>query len=89
MRRDLLNGCGGGPAFAARPRHLGYTPGVKLKVAWLPQEVLPGQPTEVCPRCGAKKMFAWTLRRDPERMTLLRTWVCAACQATEEREESE
>lgn len=29
----------------------------------------------------------WTLRRDPQRVTLLRTWVCAACQATEERPE--
>jgi len=31
----------------------------------------------------------WTLRRDPQRVTLLRTWVCAACQATEERHEPE
>jgi transposase len=51
--------------------------------------VPPGQPTEVCPRCGAKKLIPWTLRRDPQRVTLLRTWVCTACQTTEEREESE
>jgi hypothetical protein len=34
-------------------------------------------------------MFPWTLRRDPKRVILLRTWVCAACQTTEEREEPE
>jgi hypothetical protein len=61
---------------------------VKPKVPWLPQHVQPGQLTEVCPRCGAKTLFPWTLRRDPERIALLRTWVCASCQATEEREES-
>jgi transposase len=51
--------------------------------------VQPGQPTEVCPRCGAKKLMPWTLRRDPKRIVLLRTWVCTACQTTEEREEPE
>ena len=64
-------------------------PLLRPKVPWLPSSVQPGQPTEVCPRCGAKKLIPWTLRRDPQRVTLLRTWVCTACQATEEREESE
>jgi transposase len=64
-------------------------PLLSRKVAWLPSTVQPGQATEVCPRCGAKKLIPWTLRRDPQRVTLLRTWVCTACQATEEREESE
>ena len=59
------------------------------KVAWLPHEVQPGQKTEACPRCGARKLIPWTLRRDSHRITLLRTWVCAACQYTEERPEEE
>jgi hypothetical protein len=59
------------------------------KVAWLPSEVHPGQRTETCPRCGARKLIPWTLRRDPQRVTLLRTGVGAACQYTEERPEAE
>jgi hypothetical protein len=34
-------------------------------------------------------MIPWTLRRDRQRIALLRTWVCTACQSTEEREERE
>jgi len=60
---------------------------MKPKIPWLPAEVAPGQPTEVCPRCGANRMIPWTLRRNPDRISLLRTWVCVACQATEERQE--
>lgn len=63
--------------------------GMKPKIPWLPAEVQPGQETDTCPHCGAKKMIPWTLRRDPKRVTLLRTWVCTACQVTEEREEAE
>lgn len=59
------------------------------KVPWLPSAVQPGQKTEACPRCGARKLIPWTLRRDPQRVTLLRTWVCAACQFREERGEPE
>jgi ribosomal protein S27AE len=62
---------------------------VKSKIPWLPSEVQSGQKTETCPRCGASTMFPWTLRRDPKRVILLRTWVCTACQTTEEREEPE
>jgi ribosomal protein S27AE len=62
---------------------------LKPKVPWLPSEVPAGQKTEACPRCGAHKFMPWTLRRDPQRVTLLRTWVCAACQATEERHEND
>ncbi len=62
---------------------------VTPKVPWLPGEVGVGQKTERCPRCGAKAFFPWTLRRDPARMTPVRTWVCANCQATEERPEAE
>lgn len=67
----------------------GIIPRMKPKIPWLPHEVQPGQPTEVCPRCGARKLMPWTLRRDPKRVTLLRTWVCTACQTTEERPEPE
>ena len=59
------------------------------KVPWLPSTVQPGQATATCPRCRADKMIPWTLRRDPQRVTVLRTWVCAACQHTEERDEPE
>ena len=62
---------------------------MKAKIPWLPAEVQPGQKTEVCPHCGANTLIPWTLRRDPQRVTLLRTWVCAACQAREERPEPE
>ena len=62
---------------------------MKPKIPWLPAEVQPGQKTERCPRCGALKLIPWTLRRDPQRVTLLRTWVCTACQTTEERPEAE
>ena len=58
---------------------------MKPKIPWLPPEVQRGQPAEMCPRCGANKLMPWTLRRDPKRVTLLRTWVCTACQTTEER----
>jgi hypothetical protein len=34
-------------------------------------------------------MIPWTLRRDPQRIILLRTWVCTACQYLEERPEPE
>jgi hypothetical protein len=62
---------------------------MRRKVPWLPSTVQPGQATVPCPRCGAKRMIPWTLRRDPQRVTVLRTWVCTACQHTEEREEPE
>ena len=61
----------------------------KAKVPWLPSRVHPGQPTETCPRCGAKQFFPWTLRRDGQRVAAMRTWVCASCQFTAEREEQE
>jgi hypothetical protein len=64
-------------------------PPSRPKVPWIPSSVAPGQPTEVCPHCGAKMLIPWTLRRDPQRVTLLRTWACTACQETVEREESE
>jgi hypothetical protein len=62
---------------------------VKPKIPWLPSQVQPGQGTETCPRCGASKLIPWTLRRDGRRMVVLRTWVCTACQGTEERPEPE
>lgn len=62
---------------------------MKPKIPWLPHEVQPGQATETCPVCGARKFMPWTLRRDPKRITLLRTWVCTNCQHTEERDEAE
>jgi hypothetical protein len=62
---------------------------MKPKVPWLPSEVLPGQKTERCPACGAHAFMPWTLRRDPQRVVPLRTWICAACQRMEEREETD
>jgi hypothetical protein len=62
---------------------------MKPKVPWLPQEVQPGQKAEACPRCGAMKMIPWTLKRDPKRVGVLRTWACTNCQHLEERPEAE
>ena len=62
---------------------------MKAKVPWLPAEVQPGQKTEPCPRCRARQLIPWTLRREPKRIALLRTWVCANCQHLEERPEAE
>jgi DNA-directed RNA polymerase subunit M/transcription elongation factor TFIIS len=66
-----------------------YNRGVIPKVPWLPATVQPEQPMERCPACGARRLFPWTLRRDLRQMTVLRTWLCTACQHTEEREEVE
>jgi len=60
-----------------------------LKVPWLPSELHPGQKAERCPSCGAIGLIPWTLRRDPRRMALVRTWVCTQCQMTEERPEAD
>ena len=62
---------------------------MKAKIPWLPASVQPGQKTERCPRCGADRLIPWTLRRDPQRRGQIRTWVCTACQSTEERTEAE
>lgn len=59
------------------------------KIPWLPSELHAGQPAERCPRCGALALIPWTLRRDPKRVIAVRTWVCTACQTTEERPEAE
>ena len=58
-----------------------------LKLPWRPSELHPGQKAERCPRCGAIGLIPWTLHRDPRKATAVRTWVCTACQATEERPE--
>jgi hypothetical protein len=58
---------------------------VKPKIPWLPSEAQPGQETETCPACGARALIPWILRREPQRVVLLRTWVCLECQTTEER----
>jgi hypothetical protein len=75
--------------MSSGPGNPSATTASKAKVPWLPSRVHPGQPTEACPRCGAKQFFPWTLRRDGQRVTAMRTWVCASCQHTEEREELE
>ena len=62
---------------------------MNVKIPWLPASVHVGQKTERCPRCGADRMIPWTLRRDPQRRGQIRTWVCTACQVTEERAEAE
>jgi hypothetical protein len=61
----------------------------RAKIPWLPSEVPQGARPERCPRCGRLAMIPWTLRRDQQRKIVLRTWVCAECQRTEERPEAE
>jgi hypothetical protein len=60
-----------------------------MKVPWLPTRVPPGANPERCPRCGRLTLIPWTLRRDNATKQVLRRWVCANCQATEERPEPE
>jgi transposase len=62
---------------------------MKPKLPWLPVEVGSGQATDVCPRCGKKKLVPWTLRRDVRTVMPVRTWLCLDCQATVERPEPE
>ena len=57
------------------------------KIPWLPSELQPGQKAERCPRCGTIAFIPWTLRRDRNLPTPLRTWVCVNCQVTQERPE--
>ena len=45
------------------------------KIPWLPSELQPGQKAERCPRCGVIGFIPWTLRRDRNLPTPLRTWV--------------
>ena len=59
------------------------------KIPWLPSEVPPGANAERCPHCGRHAFLPWTLRRDGRTKAVLRTWVCAECQHTEERPEPE
>ena len=59
------------------------------KVPWLPSHVPPGARPERCPHCGRQAFIPWTLRRDGQTKTVLRTWVCAECQQMEERPEPE
>lgn len=62
-------------------------PPMTSKIPWLPSELQPGQKAERCPRCGAIGFIPWTLRRDRNLPTPLRTWVCVNCQTTQERPE--
>ena len=62
---------------------------MRAKIPWLPSSVPAGAHPERCPRCGRLAVIPWTLRRDPQRKTLLRTYVCTECQTTEERPEPE
>ena len=57
------------------------------KIPWLPSELNPGQTAERCLRCGAIALIPWTLRRDRNLPTPLRTWVCVKCQTMVERPE--
>jgi DNA-directed RNA polymerase subunit RPC12/RpoP len=59
------------------------------KVPWLPASLPPGARPERCPRCGHRALIPWTLRRDARTLAVMRTWVCAECQTTEERLEAE
>ena len=58
---------------------------MSAKIPWLPSTLPAGARPERCPRCGANRLIPWTLRRDPQRVIVLRTWVCTACQTLEER----
>jgi len=62
-------------------------PRMDSKIPWLPSELHPGQTAERCPHCGAIAFIPWTLRRDRNMPTPLRTWVCVKCQTTVERSE--
>ncbi len=57
------------------------------KVPWLPSDLAPGAAPERCARCGRLAVIPWTLRRDPHRKVVFRTYVCTECQASEERPE--
>jgi hypothetical protein len=57
------------------------------KMPWLPSEVPPGAQVEACPFCRARAFIPWTLRRDDRSKVVLRTWICAECQRSEERPE--
>jgi hypothetical protein len=57
------------------------------KIPWLPSTLPRGARAERCPHCRRLALIPWTLRRDPYRKQVLRTWVCTECQATEERPE--
>ena len=59
------------------------------KIPWLPSHVPAGARPERCPRCGRLALIPWTLRRDDATKQVMRTWVCAECQVTEERPEPE
>jgi hypothetical protein len=59
------------------------------KIPWLPSVVPAGATPERCPRCGRLALIPWTLRRDDGTKQIVRTWVCAECQVTEERPESD
>jgi hypothetical protein len=59
------------------------------KIPWLPSQVPAGARPERCPRCGRLAFIPWTLRRDDATKQIMRTWVCAECQVTEERPEPE
>ena len=59
------------------------------KIPWLPSAVPAGARPERCPRCGRQAFIPWTLRREDQTKRVLRTWVCAECQVTEERPEAE
>lgn len=60
-----------------------------VKVPWLPSHLPPGANPERCPRCARLAFIPWTLRRDDRTKTVMRTWVCTACQIAEERAEPE
>ena len=64
-----------------------YNQRMDSKIPWLPSELHPGQTAERCPHCGAIAFIPWTLRRDRNMPTPLRTWVCVKCQTTAERSE--
>ena len=59
------------------------------KIPWLPSAIPAGAHPERCPRCGRRAFIPWTLRREDATKRVLRTWVCAECQVTEERPEPE
>ena len=59
------------------------------KIPWLPSSLPPNASPERCPNCARLTLIPWTLRRDDRTKVVLRTWVCAECQVTQERPEPE
>jgi hypothetical protein len=66
-----------------------YDRSMPAKIPWLPSAIPPEVTPHRCPRCTKLALIPWTLRRDHLTKTVIRTWVCTACQLELERPEPE